>query len=243
MKSSPARFARVAFWVAACLVAGCEDPAAPREETPAPTPFYPLSLGDAWTYDRARTTQFLDPNGGGEIRPPIELQATAERELISTEDLAGATYTVERQFFFGDGTDTVMTWRRYRQDDSGLYRAAVSTTIPPGSVPPLDSLIELAILQYPLAVAAQWSVSPGSAAMRRVEGVDTLVVLGGKKIGVRIRVTAPTDGPDDVHLEWYGTDGLLRASDHLELFAIEIGTGELIHIVSNESTELIGRHR
>jgi hypothetical protein len=240
----PARAALVTAAVLMGLAAGCEDePVAPPPPPPEPAPFYPLTVGEAWTYDRARTVRFWALDGSGEVQPPIEFEGGAERELVTTEELAGVVYVVERQWFFADaGVDTVVTWRRYRQDDSGLYRAVLAFSIPPGSVPPVDSLSELTILRYPLAVGNEWPVSPGGATVRRVESLDTLATSRGQVQGLRIRVIAPTDGPNDIHREWYGTDGLLRAFDHTELLAMDPGSGETVRIVSDESTELLVRH-
>ena len=228
--------------IAVVLALACDsDPAAPPP-APPPAPFYPLRLGDAWTYERARTVRFVAFDGS-EVDPPLEFRGTAERELTASEELAGESYVVERQWLFADGgVDTLTTWRRYRQDAFGLYRALVAFSIPPGSLPPLDSLSELTVLQYPLTLNSSWAASPGSAATRRVESIDTLTTSHGPVRGVGIRTTAPSDGPRDSHREWFGTDGLLRAIDHTEVLAVDPGTGEVIRIVSDESSELIERH-
>jgi len=228
--------------IAFVLTLACDsDPAAPPPASP-PAPFYPLRLGEAWTYERARTVRFIAFDGS-EVEPRVEFHGTAERELTTTEELAGADYVVERQWLFADGgDDTVTTWRRYRQGASGLYRALVAFSVPPGSVPPLDSLSELTVLQYPLTLNSSWAASPGSATTRRVESIDTLTTSRGSVRGVGIRTTTPSDGPKDSHREWFGTDGLLRAIDHTEVLAVDPGTGEVIRIVSDESSELIERH-
>ena len=229
--------------LAALLSLACDgDPASPPPVPLSPTLSYPLEVGEAWTYQRARTVHFIAFDGS-EVDPPLEFQGTAERELLRTEELAGLSFLVERQWLFADGgVDTVTTWRRYRQNASGLYRAIVSVSIPPGSVPPLDSLTELTVLQYPITVASSWAATPGSTTIRRVESIDTLTTAHGQARAVDIRVTSPTDGQRDSHREWYGRDGLLRAIDHTETLAVDPGTGEVIRVVSDEATVLVERH-
>jgi len=160
------RYLGILAGVAALLAVACDgDPAAPPPAPATPAAFYPLHLGEAWTYERARTVRFIAFDGS-EVEPPLEFRGTAERELVTTEELAGASYVVERQWLFeGGGVDTMTTWRRYRQAGSGFYRALVAFSIPLGSVPPLDSMVELTVLRYPLTVTSSWAATPGSATL------------------------------------------------------------------------------
>ncbi len=239
----PARCLGVLAGVVLLFALACDgDPTTPQPASSSVVSRYPLGVGESWTYQRTRTVRFIAFDGS-EVEPRVEFHGNAERELFTTEELAGTAYVVERQWLFADsGDDTVTTWRRYRQDASGLYRALVALSIPPGSVPALASVAEMTVLQYPLTVARSWTAMPGSAATRRVESIDTLTTSHGRVRGVDIRASAPTDGPRDSHREWYGRDGLLRAIDHTEVLAVDPGTGEVITIVSDESIELMERH-
>jgi len=220
------------------LLPACEDDSVRPAPAEAPL-FYPLAIGSNWHFDHARTVRFLTADGLTEVRPPLELRDIFERALTGTEQIAGTEYVTEREIAYAlDAPDTVVSWRRYRQDATGLFRAVVPVAVPPGAVPPVDSLAEVPVLTYPLEAGSEWHTS--TAVLRSVEALDTLSIPAGTMAGYRIRITRPADGADDEHHEWYGSAGLLKTRDHVEVLASDVLTGEVVRIVSDDTAELSG---
>src|SRR5439155_10704078 len=82
--------------------------------------FYPLHIGNRWTYAGETSLQVL-PNGA-----PPEPPYVASYTLVSThtclESFLGQSYVVERQTYTV-GPQTNQTWVLYRQDFGGLFEA------------------------------------------------------------------------------------------------------------------------
>jgi hypothetical protein len=80
--------------------------------------FYPLVVGNHWTYDARFLTTVID--SAGNATATAYVRATDEHELLCSTAASGNTYVAERQTFTSDvGTGT--SWVVYRQDGRGLY--------------------------------------------------------------------------------------------------------------------------
>ncbi|MEJ2721805.1 MAG: hypothetical protein P8181_11805 [bacterium] len=102
--------------------------------------FYPLALGNHWTYERRFEIRIIPIDDAGE---PLTgetrdvFEGTVERRLTGSEALFDRDYRVESLVLYVAGDpDTVREWRRYRQDRAGLYLADVSLHQPPAGSPP-----------------------------------------------------------------------------------------------------------
>ena len=98
-------------------------------ENPGKGEFYPLAIGNTWTY----TGEFSMRFGSGS---PYSSSKDETRTIIGTEALFGREYMLEEQVLiagslFG-GVDTFTYWVRRRQDRAGLYSADVAISDPPG---------------------------------------------------------------------------------------------------------------
>jgi hypothetical protein len=95
--------------------------------------FYPLSIGDHWSFHRTVTITVEVLTDPPDVRVESS-EATLEREIVGTEVIEGLEYLVERSSLEVIGRPGVKTtWTRFRQDRSGLYVADVSSTQPPPS--------------------------------------------------------------------------------------------------------------
>ena len=87
--------------------------------------FYPLQLGNHWSYERALSIYF-DPEDGPPD-PAFGQRHQRDRDLVCVEQLSGSSYVVER---IGSPV-TPSFWVRYRQDEAGLYEADMDVSLPP----------------------------------------------------------------------------------------------------------------
>jgi hypothetical protein len=92
---------------------------------PSANLFYPLDLGNHWSYEHFLTLYF-DPDDGPP-EPAFGISDQRERELVCVESFSGRSYIVEQQSFTG----SPLWWVRYRQDGTGLYEADVNIAMPP----------------------------------------------------------------------------------------------------------------
>lgn len=104
--------------------------------------YFPLQIGNQWTYSRDIVTLIRGDSCTPAKCPPFATvrQYTEHRELTGTEWLFGREYVLEAQRTWGRLTfsttpDTTTYWIRYRQDRTGLYEADVAVTDPPGAEP------------------------------------------------------------------------------------------------------------
>lgn len=89
-----------------------------------------------------------------------------------------------------------------------------------GTPGPLEG--EIALLRYPLTAQAQWQVREDPLVIDTVQGMESVQLPAGRFNGWRIRIDWPAVfGPNDRVYVWYGQDGLLRLSQHVELVATD----------------------
>jgi hypothetical protein len=223
------------------VVPACSDDGQRPATPPAPTSntFYPLKVGTAWTYDSHRVVRFLSQDGG-DVRPPIDQTATVMREIVISEDIDARSWAVEEERFVQAGAaDTVLSWRRYREDAGGLYRADLPTTLPPGSGAGLDSVTAARRLSYPLSSGVSWALHEGDPAETgTVLRMDTLITAAGPEIAFLVAYDLAGDGPEDWRHFRYSPRGLLGSTVFREVVAVDGGSGETIVIQSTETTLL-----
>jgi hypothetical protein len=82
---------------------------------------------------------------------------------------------------------------------------------------------ELTRLSYPLRPGQEWTVRDEPFFGSEVEAHDVLDLPPGKMSCFRIKMTNFAMGPDDEVFVWYGRDGFLGMSIHVEGEVIDIG--------------------
>jgi hypothetical protein len=232
----------MALVLLAALLGGCgDDGVRPRTRRVQPTGVnsVPLAVGNTWTYQHDLTRTWTNPDGSDAL-PPVHLTATGTREIIGAETIDGREYALEYQRIARDDGAVAERWRRFRQDDNALYRADVSTSIPPGEVDAGGEEIgEQLRLRLPLQVGDTWTLRPGNdAIVLTVEEMETLPLAFGDTPAYRVRLDDATAGPNGTQFLWYGAAGLLRREAHTEFDAVDSLTGERVHIVFNEIEEM-----
>lgn len=238
--------ALAALVVAAFALPACDDnptrPLPVTKETPPPEPegFVPLTLGSSWEYTLDVTIDMLDQDGRP-VQPRRIYNLTEVRALVAVDTIAGREYVVEKQTTFAsDSPDTVVQWRRFRQDSTGLYRAAVPLDSLPGTLPRMTDVVEFRRLLYPLETGDHWPLVAGDrSVIHFVDGPDTLTVGTGEEPSIRIRVVVAGAGPNDYVLRWFSRTGFLGRTDHHEYDARDLATGQQVHLISHEMERLV----
>ena len=151
---SPRAAVPLAIAIFALAAAGCGKAPAPIAPASEPTPalsigagsagteaqvessasgnsFYPLQIGNEWSYDHALSIVTI-PIGGPP--DPVILQTDRRtRDIVCVENLGGNDYFVERTYY---PSPPEFTWVRLREDRDGLFEADIPTTQPPGCSAP-----------------------------------------------------------------------------------------------------------
>ena len=102
---------------------GTEDAAAALSA--AEGGFYPLEVGNHWSYERA-IALFTIPVDGPP-GPVFGSRHPVDRDLVCVEQIGDQRYVVEQN----GAPATPPWWVRYRQDGAGLYEADVTVALPP----------------------------------------------------------------------------------------------------------------
>jgi len=141
------RISVVPAFVALALTAGCGEtftpvspvlPLVEGQKNPPAGEFYPLSVGNVWSYHRAYTL-VIEVIIGPPYKKVETYEGVVERRIVGTEDIDGVEYVVERMTLTpNDEPKSSIRWTRYRQDHAGLYVADVPGSDPP--TPPPDAL-------------------------------------------------------------------------------------------------------
>jgi len=219
------------------LGACSEDPVAPPggpgmlPDTLGPLTAVPLSLGDQWTYDVSWTLSVLSPDRD-DFYPPRRRRADGIKEIVATENLLGESWKVERECWRFEEGDSVQSYRRYRQDETGLYRLFVDLSAPPGALEGIQEAEEIQRLAYPLDVAVGWASLGGRRSV--VQSKEMVQTATGEAEAYRIDVTSHRDGENDFIRVWFNEDGLVRRHNHHELNAIDVDSGNHVIVVTDE---------
>jgi hypothetical protein len=204
--------------------------------------FFPLEIGNKWSYDYTFVVHYLDPDTDV-ILDADTLVANGEVTLVGTEPIADIIYIVEETVARG-GAAADTTWARLRQNSEGLFRADIPSNVPPGhwylagiSDPPPERVR----LRYPLTPGAEWNVFPGSDAVTaEVESLEVVDTPAGSFAAHRIRIRFPRQGSDDWRRVWHSRCGKVRFIEHAEIIAIDPETNERTKIVT-EAIEVLTR--
>jgi hypothetical protein len=219
-------------------VVGCTGDTSGPGQAPVESGFYPLQIGNGWSYAYTSELRFFNADSGALLDEDGRV-GTGDVTLDRTEQVGGTAYVVERTVAVEPGAAADTTWVRLRQDDTGLFRADLSNRVPPDSANAATAPAELTRLRYPLAPGAQWVLLPGPPLVTAtVESFDTLQTPGGTFTAYRVRIVRSDQGSNDSHLVWYGRCGMTRIARHSELVAVDAGTGDRIRIVTDE-TQLV----
>ncbi|MDH4037292.1 MAG: hypothetical protein OEX18_07905 [Candidatus Krumholzibacteria bacterium] len=223
------------------LTFACADDGMHPDPLPAPgdTAFYPLDVGTTWTYDAQRMVRYIAEDGSDAL-PPVDQSATVVREIVADELIDGTVWALEEERFMLSGApDTTYSWRRYRQDASGLYRADLPVRLPPGAAAGLDSVTAARRLAYPLSPGASWLLHDGNPAEdATVAFLDTLTTPGRTETAFAVVYQLEGDNPPDRRLFWYSERGLVASEVYREVVAIDAGTGKKIVIQNTETNAL-----
>lgn len=107
------------------VLAAGQDVLAPNGCTSGHKGFFPLDIGNRWTYVGEFTL-------ATDVGPPYVAQTWEERSIIGAEERFGREYVLEERFNIAEDGDTLSPfWFRYRQDRAGLYLADIAANEPP----------------------------------------------------------------------------------------------------------------
>ena len=184
-------------------------------ENPGKGAFYPLTIGNTWTY----TGEFSMRIGSGSA---YSASRDETRTIIGTEELFGREYMLEEQVLFAGslygGVDTFTYWVRHRQDRAGLYEADVAMSDPPGEEGDMglagwDALWKRAVDELG-PIDAKAAEKARAAHFRKIDAVNELI---GRKAGSPF-LTGPPGGilPDEIQRLKYplhpGQEWIIRDS-------------------------------
>ncbi len=210
--------------------------------------FYPLELGARWRYTRHYRSWFT-PTDGSDIQVLSDFTSTIERTLVCAEQVSGRSYTVEQVVEEWESGSRI-TWNRFRQDQSGLYRWQVSPNSPASCAAPLPARIvqgDCGPLSIPHAAAMTLerlypdrvrSAALHDAVMRFNSWVGASLELGGREGEGHVTRGAGGQGPPGGGLDqeapilryplhpsesWVVTPGLTRVVEAAEVVSLPAG--------------------
>jgi hypothetical protein len=224
------------------LVAGCGDdgPVRPPAPEAGPPTYFPLEAGYTRHYLNTRTVRFYDPFGG-EYQPGSDFSGGTIRRIVGPETIDEEEWIVdEERFYVDDGPDTLYTWRRFQQNKTGLYRADIASSVPFGGADGLSGINSARRIAYPPVAEEEWYLRPfdfnSTGIVLAIEMLDT--ELGAIET-IKVAYRLPGMGPQDYRWFWYSTCGLVQTHLYTELLAVDISTGAMVRIVSDERETLI----
>jgi hypothetical protein len=174
---------------------------------------YPLAEGNRWTYEITTT---LDGQSVG----PADVVDDVQQEWVNQN---GARYMKQVMESRGPQTWTAVAY--LRQDRDGLYRLDPPASPEPSGRLPVRLLSgapgenEALVLPYPLKIGESWTIRDtpqGGLWTATVEARDVIDSPAGAFRAFRVRVSNEFQGPGDDAMLWYGADGLIKASEHVQ---------------------------
>lgn len=161
--------------------------------------FYPLDIGNHWSFDRSITTQTI-PNEGQPGDPYLG-ESTMDVDLVGTAERFGRQYVVQRETHHVLSTEFSLDFL-YRQDRGGLYNAdpePSATTSAPDPV--VERVVERLTpntsrmaerLAYQQALRRVWEMRER---IERVARVGRMPVVGRTSVGSSAEARpGPLDG-------------------------------------------------
>ena len=177
----------------ALMVGGCISPMVPdpvHETTVAATSptengasFYPLAVGNHWSYeDQLRTQIFPDV---GDPLPPITNTSSLTADLIGIQEHLGRTYFVQREV---RGTAPLV--RLYREDREGLYIVFLpSTSTSAASMQAATAAIEQQLASLPESIRGAYR-----ATLARLMDRAAPVLQGPTAASLVLTTAGPAEG-------------------------------------------------
>jgi len=177
-----------------------------------PGDFYPLAVGNQWTYEFKLLVEVLGSDGSVIERTEETLE---QRYSIDCSFQAGGHQWFIQRIQHPGGTNL---FRALYQDRSGLYgreRFSYRTTDPcdPGLV---EGGLNVEELRYPLRRGATWVLRDEPSAPPTVVTVETHEVIetpAGRFPAARLRIKKEPASAEEGYLAWYGREGLLAIED------------------------------
>jgi hypothetical protein len=80
---------------------------------------------------------------------------------------------------------------------------------------------DLTRLSYPVRVGKEWTIRSTPLFATTVEAIESLDLPGGEQEAYRLRITSELFGANDSVVVWYGKDGFLGHSFHMEAVATD----------------------
>ena len=187
--------------------------------------FYPLAVGNEWTYVSVISGQAWTPGGSRYLTSDAIQELRRSIECVTTID--GKEWFVERTRLRGAGsTVEQVSTNLLREDRNGLYQTAAPWRVDPCAQPITltDTGSMGLLLRYPLHVGSTWTIwsvtgpnGPEPGMWATVEAHEVITVPAGRFPAYRIRVQNATGFEQRV---WYGRPGFLASERTLDEPAI-----------------------
>ena len=174
----------------------------PRE----PGDFFPLAVGNQWTYEFKETNEFLAEDGS-----VVERMEQVLEQIYSIDcsfPAGGREWFIQRIRHPG-GTNVL---RALYQDRSGLFGLEELSTADPCASNSVAGRLNIEELRYPLKRGATWAVRQYPnvpPTVVTVEAHEVIETPAGRFPAVRLRVEDPYPRAGETHFAWYGREGLL----------------------------------
>jgi len=172
-----------------------------------PGDFYPLAVGNQWTYEFKVIYEFPGPDGSVVERWEENLE---QRYSIDCSFQAGGHEWFIQRIQHPGGTNVL---RALYQDRNGLHGLEeLSRTNDPCGSGSVSGRLSVEELQYPLTRGSTWVVRQYPNVLPTVVTVEAHEVIetpAGRFPAVRLRVEEPDPEAGETHFAWYGREGLL----------------------------------
>jgi len=183
-----------------------------------PGDFYPLAVGNQWTYELKLILETVAADGS-QIRHE-ETSYELRVAIDCATQAGGHVWFIERIHHMFPG-NSGPTWRVLRQDRDGLHALErLSTPDPCAGLPSLERARRVEVLRYPLRPGSTWVVQDdaidNSTVTATVEAHEVIETPAGRFPTVRIRIETTHDLPNRTDHRWYGRDGLIAIETRSE---------------------------
>jgi hypothetical protein len=155
---------------------------------PGDPAFYPLAVGNRWTYRGEQISTVHDARG----KFGVQRSRWTREAVISSLSPDGGAVLAREDGVIHESSGDYPTTRFLRQDASGLVEIDIGVGF------------ETRLLFYPLRRGLRWV---SGASTWEVENLEMLTTPAGRFGAWRIHVTSPWDDEDG--LVWYGRVGIL----------------------------------
>jgi hypothetical protein len=120
------------------------------------------------------------------------------------------------------------------EPDAGTSAGPAPAGRPGGGYPE-----EFVRLQYPLHRGTEYFIrTEPFSVVAKVEALDVIDLPAGRFNGYRIRIVNDQLDPEDVVMAWRSRCGELGSFIHVETLAMDVETGEMVRIITTETSWL-----